>query len=98
MLIFFRKKRRILMRGVSLCGISVVFVAIAAGAFGAVRGDDVLYIGGTITAVPEKTEGRLDTSDTVVATFTAKKASFRIPYEKITGLEYGQKAGRRVGV
>jgi hypothetical protein len=64
----------------------------------AVRGDDVLYVGGTITSVPEKTEGRLDTSDATTAKFAAKKGHFEIPYAKITGLEYGQKAGRRVGV
>jgi hypothetical protein len=79
-----------------MAGAILAFTAPAA--FAAVRGDDVLYVGGTITAVPEKTEGRLDTSDTTMATFSAKKGSFRIPYDKITGLEYGQKAGRRVGV
>ena len=64
----------------------------------AVRGDQVLYVGGTITTVPEKTEGRLDTSANSLAIFTAKKGKFNIPYAGITGLEYGQKAGRRVGV
>lgn len=57
-----------------------------------------MYIGGTITVVPEKTEGKLDTSEAGHATFTAKKGVFRIPYASISSLEYGQKAGRRVGV
>jgi len=57
-----------------------------------------MYVGGTITVVPEKTEGRLDTSSASHAAFSAKKGSFEIPYEKITSIEYGQKAGRRVGV
>jgi hypothetical protein len=64
----------------------------------AVRGDQVMYVGGSITAVPEKTEGRLDTSDNSIAIFIAKKGKFNIAYARITGLEYGQKAGRRVGV
>lgn len=77
---------------------AVVWMWAATGSLAAVRGDQVLYVGGTITTVPEKTEGRLDTTDTIVAKFVAKKGSFQIPYQKITGLEYGQKAGRRVGV
>jgi hypothetical protein len=73
----------------------------AAGVFsaaGAVRGSDVLYVGGTIDSVPEKTEGRLDSSGEGEAVFQCKKGSFRIPYQTISSLEYGQKAGRRVGV
>lgn len=64
----------------------------------AVRGDEVMYVGGTIASVPEKTEGRLDTTGEEAAAFSSKKGSFSIPYQKITSLEYGQKAGRRVGV
>jgi hypothetical protein len=30
--------------------------------------------------------------------FTSPKGRFEIPYEEVTSLEYGQKAGRRVGV
>jgi hypothetical protein len=70
----------------------------AVGLAAAVRGDDVMYVGGTMKAVPEKTEGHLDTTDTTVARFTAKHGSFVIPYAGITSLEYGQKAGRRLGV
>lgn len=57
-----------------------------------------MYVGGTITDVAEKTEGKLDTSEASHATFTAKKGAFRIAYATITSIEYGQKAGRRVGV
>jgi hypothetical protein len=66
--------------------------------FGAVRGKDVLYVGGTIESIPEKTEGQLDDSSATEAVFQCKKGSFRIPYKTISSLEYGQKAGRRVGV
>lgn len=64
----------------------------------AVRGDEAMYVGGTITSVPEKTEGRFDLSNETEARFNSKKGSFGFAYGKITSLEHGQKAGRRVGV
>jgi hypothetical protein len=64
----------------------------------AVRGNEVMYVGGTLTAIPQKTEGRLDLSDNSAMKFTSKKGEVLIPYGKITSIEYGQKAGRRVGV
>jgi hypothetical protein len=56
------------------------------------------YVGGTITSVPERTEGDLDTRNETTLTFSSKKGAIAIPYAAITGLEYGQKAGRRVAV
>ena len=64
----------------------------------AVRGDEVLYVGGTIAELKGETEGRLDTSAEKILRFTSKKGGFEIPYEGISTLEYGQKAGRRLGV
>jgi hypothetical protein len=64
----------------------------------AVRGEDVQYVGGTISNLEGGTEGSLDTSDPKVIKFNSKKGSFEIPYQGITSVEYGQKAGRRVGV
>ncbi|MFN0168654.1 MAG: hypothetical protein ACKV22_19695 [Bryobacteraceae bacterium] len=71
--------------------------AMTAPAIGAVRGKEVMYVGGTVS-VPEATEGNLDTSDQKVLRFTSSKGKFEIPYDGITSIEYGQKAGRRVGV
>jgi hypothetical protein len=59
-----------------------------------------MYVGGTWTGLKEGAEGKLDTNDSTKAKFVpdGKSAkSFEIPYDKITTLEYGQKAGRRVG-
>ncbi|MGE0445648.1 MAG: hypothetical protein AB7P99_10505 [Vicinamibacterales bacterium] len=59
------------------------------------------YVGGTIVGLPERTEGLLDTSGAEVFRFTPEKRGFaaiEVPYASITSLEYGQKAGRRVGV
>jgi|SRR5687768_2651451 hypothetical protein len=67
----------------------------------AVDGKKAEYIGGTITALPEKSEGRLDTANETTLTFTPDKneiTPLTISYDQITAIEYGQKAGRRVAV
>lgn len=63
----------------------------------AVRGKEVMYVGGTI-GIPEATEGVLDTADPKALIFVSQRGRFEIPYEGVTSVEYGQKAGRRVGV
>jgi hypothetical protein len=65
----------------------------------AVDGDKAMYVGGTLPGLKEKTEGRFSTTSDSTMTFDAKsKGSAAIPYSTVTSLEYGQKAGRRVGV
>lgn len=54
------------------------------------------YVGGTLK-LAEGTEGRVDTKDEKAVGFVGKEGIAVIPYDKITSLEYGQKAGRRVG-
>jgi hypothetical protein len=63
-----------------------------------VSSGEVMYVGGTIAGLPEGTMGKLDTTSDKVLTFIAPKGRFEIPYEEVTSLEYGQKAGRRLGV
>ncbi len=77
-------------------GLATVLVSLPSPA--AVRGDRVMYVGGTIRSIPEKTEGKLDLSGDTAMVFTAGSTRISIPYRGITTLEYGQKAGRRVGV
>jgi len=78
------------------------FLAVVVGLPGtsvaAVRGDEVLYVGGTVPNLPEGTEGRVDLSNEDKMIFSSGKGGFEIPYRSITSLEYGQKAGRRLGV
>jgi hypothetical protein len=57
-----------------------------------------MYVGGTQRGIPEKTEGQMDFAGPDAARFVAKMGEIAIPYQRITSLEYGQKAGRRVGV
>jgi len=57
-----------------------------------------MYVGGTYSELPDKTKGHLDLSAAETAIFQSKKGTFEIPYKSIKSVEYGQKAGRRVGV
>ena len=56
------------------------------------------YVGGTVTAIPEGTEGKLDLSNKELFIFRWKHGEWSVPYKQVTSIEYGQKAGRRVGV
>ena len=63
-----------------------------------VKSGEAMYVGGTIAGLPEATMGKLNTESDKVLVFDSPKGRFEIPYENVTSLEYGQKAGRRVGV
>ena len=57
-----------------------------------------MYVGGTVNAIKEGTEGLLSGKDEKVMIFTYEGKTLQVPYERINDLEYGQKAGRRLGV
>ena len=57
----------------------------------------VMYVGGTITSLKERTEGTSSTNDEKVFIFDHETGQLTIPYERVNDLEYGQKAGRRLG-
>jgi hypothetical protein len=63
-----------------------------------VKSGEAMYVGGTIAGLPEATMGKLNTESDKVLVFESPKGRFEIPYENVTSLEYGQKAGRRLGV
>jgi hypothetical protein len=65
----------------------------------AVRGKSARYVGGTLSAFKDAVNGTWDMAESEVV-FTADKGGGKvsIPYAKIETIEYGQKAGRRVGV
>src|SRR5262245_59242776 len=70
----------------------------------AVDSKGAAYYGGTagFATAKEPVEGLLDTTNEQMLIFTAGDKPFSgqtlsIPYAKILDLEYGQKAGRRVG-
>lgn len=60
--------------------------------------DKAMYVGGTVVELKEGSEGTMSAKDEKILVFTHDKQRFEVPYDRINDLEYGQKAGRRVGV
>lgn len=85
----------LIQKRVATCVLAVFAANVALAAVGA---DKAMYVGGTIPGMIEKMEGKLATVSETELTFQAKGAGVAIPYASISSLEYGQKAGRRVGV
>jgi len=79
---------------------TLLLCAIGAGTLPAEKVDrgEAMYVGGTIAGLSEGTMGRLETTSDKVVVFQSPKGNFEIPYENVTSLEYGQKAGRRLAV
>jgi hypothetical protein len=57
-----------------------------------------MYMGGTVPELKAETEGTFSTQDEKEMVFQYKGGKLAIPYDRIDSLEYGQKAGRRVGL
>ena len=57
-----------------------------------------MYVGGTVPGLKEKTEGVSSTQNADVFLFDYSGGKLSIPYKQVNSLEYGQKAGRRVGM
>src|SRR5262245_37487536 len=57
-----------------------------------------MYVGGTLSSIQQETEGKSSPGDEKVWVFEYKKGRLVIPYDRMNALEYGQKAGRRLGV
>jgi len=85
----------------------LVLLALATEAAGiaSVGSKEAAYVGGTVTALDSATspvDGVIDTTDESALVFDVDgqalaNHSIRIPYANVTDVEYGQKAGRRVG-
>jgi hypothetical protein len=58
-------------------------------------GSSAEYVGGTITQIPPGCHGNVQAGDTQFFVFYSGKASWRVPYDKINLVEYGQKVNRR---
>jgi hypothetical protein len=76
----------------------VVVILVASSALSAVGGKNAEYVGGTLNGIKERAEGKLSTAGETEAIFDSKDGKASFPYASVTGLEYGQKAGRRVAV
>ncbi len=73
------------------CGLVFLLACQAGG----VPGSRLEYVGGTISEIPQGCSGRGQVTDDVYFVFYSHKASWRIPYESIDFIEYGQKVNRR---
>ena len=58
-------------------------------------GSHVAYVGGTRADLSQGSSGVIDASDESYLVFFAKSTSFRVPYDKVNLLEYGQNVSRR---
>lgn len=74
---------------------AVLVLAIASAAFAGIDSKKAMYRGGSLP-VEQGKEAKLDTTGTSLR-FLDKKTPFEIPYDKVKTIEYGQKAGRRIG-
>jgi hypothetical protein len=75
------------------CAFALDFVAVAG-----LGSDKTAYIGGTENQIKEGTEGTSSAKDEKNFVFEFKNGKVEIPYDQVDDLEYGQKAGRRLGL
>ena len=66
--------------------------------FAGLGDDKTAYVGGTENQIKDGAEGKSSAKDDKNFVFEYKGGALTIPYEQVNDLEYGQKAGRRVGV
>jgi hypothetical protein len=76
--------------------LSCLFV-LEVAAMAGIGSHNTMYIGGTLT-IKQETEGKSSTADEKVFIFEYHGGKLEIPYDRMNELEYGQKAGRRIGV
>ncbi len=62
---------------------------------GGKKGSHAEYVGGTISQIPTGCEGDVQAVDDQYFIFSSKNARWRIPYDRINLIEYGQKVDRR---
>jgi hypothetical protein len=80
-----------------LVSLFVLVLFLESAALAGLGGGKTMYVGGTTKGVAERTEGTSSMGDGDFI-FTHKGGKLTIPYTQVNGLEYGQKAGRRVGM
>ena len=61
-------------------------------------GDKTAYVGGTENQIKDGAEGESSAKDEKDFVFQYKGGKLAIPYDQVNDLEYGQKAGRRLGL
>src|SRR4051794_36130962 len=67
-------------------------------AFAGLGSNKTMYVGGTVGTIKAGTEGVGTTDNEKVYVFSHSGQKLEIPYDRVDGIEYGQKAGRRLGL
>jgi hypothetical protein len=81
-----------------ICWILAVAFIVEPQLWAGLGSDKTMYVGGTVTSIPDGTEGKSSTKDEKVFLFEYKHGKLTVPYDRVNSLEYGQKAGRRLGL
>jgi hypothetical protein len=81
-----------------IVALSLSFIIISSYLAFSVDKDKVQYVGGTVKGLHEGTTGYISLLDEIRFVFSGPGIQLAISYDKINNVEYGQKAGRRVGV
>jgi len=85
-------RRKFLLVTVSLA--NAISPALLAG----VPSKKAVYRGGTLPDLKPSAQGEVSITDADEFVFRYRSGELRIPYEAVNSLEYGQKAGRRLGL
>lgn len=72
-------------------------MTLASSAFAGISSDKAAYRGGTVAGLAEGKEAKLDLSNADALRFKTKGYTLVVPYAQVQTIEYGQKAGRRIG-
>jgi hypothetical protein len=83
-------------RSVALVLVCVVSLSLVT--FAGLGSDKTAYVGGTENQIKEGAEGQSSAKDEKSFIFEYKGGKLEIPYSQVDDLEYGQKAGRRLGL
>jgi hypothetical protein len=83
-------------RSISLVLVCLFLVELVA--FAGLGSDKTAYVGGTENQIKDGAEGASSAKDEKNFMFEYKGGNLAIPYSQVNDLEYGQKAGRRIGL
>lgn len=75
--------------------IAILLLLGCSGLISGGKGGRAEYIGGTLQQIPSGCDGTVQAVDASYFVFYSKKSSWRVAYDKINLLEYGQKVDRR---
>ena len=76
----------------------ICVIAVCLPLFAGLNSQKAMYMGGTVPELKAETEGTFSTQSEKEMEFKYKGGDLAIPYDRINSLEYGQKAGRRLGL